>query len=298
MGRATQRRERAGLSLVELLVVLGMIGVISAVVVPISIRNGWFTGSKSAFAARELFTILKAARVYASTYNVETAVAYGGALVKDSELPGHPCVPVADSIIFARRLKREELIVYGLAANSTNIFVPLSSADGAFRTLPKQMAVLPDLFEVDPAGVSKTGLKGIQIYDVNAPGYLDPRVDACSGLGVLDYTLDSLLPSSFPAHRFLPDGSLRAPEGVQRFRFRVGARPDAAYKDRFFTKPDADVISSRPISVVFNAGDASTPASVDMNVVDNGNANATDDYVDIATSIELFAPTGRVKLLP
>ncbi len=295
MGRATQRRDTAGLSLVELLVVLGMIGVISAVVVPAYIRSGWSGAGKSAFAARELFTILKAARVYASTYNVETAVAYGGALIADSELSGSPCVPVADSVILARRLKREELIAYNLPANSRDIFVPLSSADGVFRPLPKQMAVLPDLFEVDATDVSKTGLMGIQLYDVNAPGYLDPRADGCSGLGILDYALDTLVPTSFPAHRFLPDGSMNASGSLQRFRIRVGARPDAPYKDRFFADSNTDVLQAETRPIIFNVDNATTPIDVVFGFDD---LDTTNDYPDIATTIELFVPTGRVRMLP
>jgi hypothetical protein len=292
MGRATQRRESAGLTLVELLVVLGMIGVISAVVVPIAIRNGWSTASKTAFAARELFTILKAARVYASTYNVETAVAYGGVLVEDSELKRDPSinriVPVADSVVLARRLKREELIFYGLGANNTDIFVPLRSEEGVYRKLPKEMVVLPDLFETTGAAPieSTRGLEPVRVYDVDGGVYFQPRAD---------YALPGAAPSSFPAHRFLADGSMRAPEGVQRFRFRVGARPDAAYKDRFHSNSETDALRAETLPVIFDADYATTPMEM-LLVFDGG--PAANSSPDIATSIELFAPTGRVKLAP
>ena len=295
MRRATQRRETAGLSLVELLVVLGMIGVISAVVVPVFIRNGWFTSGKTAFAARELFTVLKAARVYASTYNVETAVAYGGRLVTDSELARDSAinhiVPVADSVVLARRLKRDELILYGLPANSGDIFVPLRSDEGVFRVLPKQMAVLPDLFKVEgtsPNFVSSTGLWPLRIYDTEAGVFFQPRAD---------YALPGAVPSSFPAHRFLPDGSLRKPESLptQRFTIRVGARPDLSYKDRFHSNPDKDVLRAETRPLIFDADHATAPIAMVLNF--DGDP-LTPDYADIVVSLEIFAPTGRVKLVP
>ena len=318
-------RATAGLTLIELLVVLGIIGIISAVLIPIAIQGGWFTGSKSAFAARELFTLEKAARVYASTYNVETAVAYGGAIVRDSELAldssVNPCVPIVDMVVLARRLKREEMIalnVYNPALNlpidTRDIFVPLKSVDGAFRVIPKNMAILPDIFAVDMSSgspISRKGLVSVRLFDESAQNasatdliadpdirFLWPRNDNCEGSPTVGTRLDYFLSSataSFPAHRFLPDGSMNAPEGLQRFQFRVGARPDAQSNDRFFANSETEVVRAETRPIVFNVDNATTPIAVVLGF--DGDAT-TSDYPDVVTSLEFFIATGRVKLVP
>lgn len=308
MDRLTERRGRAGLSLVELLVVLAMIGVLSAVLVPLAVRGGWGSGSKTAFAARDVFTLLKAARVYASTHNVETALVYGGNMVQDSEIAGNPCVPIIDSVMLARRIKREEMIRINqffpgtfTDLGTSNVFVPITTADGGFRILPKQMVVLPDVFTVQDVNgqfISRTGLYGVQVYEPDAAAYLEPRTDTCEGSttqgSVLDYSVDSL-GLSFPAHRFQPDGSVRVDDGIpQRLRFRIGSRPDMTYQDRFYTNPESDVLTSTDVPTRFAD---SAGQMIPMPFFDDG-IPETNDYPDVDVWLEVFVPTGRVKLLP
>lgn len=326
MSKSAQRIGRAGVTLVEMLVVLAVIGVLSAVLVPLAIRGGWGVGSETAFAARDVFTLLKAARVYASTHNVETALVYGGNIVRDSEMAldsstfPDPCVAVVDSVMLARRLKREEMIEINelVEPNPFRLdrgyyFTPVNTADSTFRTMPKETALLADVFEVDESGsvpISTTGLTGILLYDPSDLMFLEPARDRCtdpsaSVYPTLDYVLDGLPDTainpgvfSFPAHRFMPDGTLRVPESFapQRIRFRVGALPDRSYDDRFGSSANTEQLTPQTIRVMF---DTTSPEDSVRYVADNASGDTADDYyAETDVFIELFVPTGRVKMLP
>ncbi len=328
MGTTARRIGQAGVTLVEMLVVMAIIGVLSAVLVPLAIRGGWGSSSEAAFAARDVFTLLKAARVYASTHNVETALVYGGRIVRDSEMAldsstfPDPCVAVVDSVILARRLTREEMILINeqpspnpFRLDRTYYFTPVNTSDSTFRTMPKQTALLTDVFQVDDSGiepVSTTGLTGVMLYDPSDEMFLEPNRDRCtdplaSPLPILDYALDGLPrvddvagTFSFPAHRFLPDGTLRVRDGFapQRIRFRVGAMPDRDYDDRFGSSSNsAEQLVPQTIRVMF---DTINPEDSVRYIADNDSpSNTTDDYyAERDVTIELFVPTGRVKMLP
>jgi len=288
------------------------------VLVPVAITGGWFGGSKTAFAARELFTLAKAARVYASTYNVETALAYGVELVEDTQLPDGRVVAVATEMALARRLKRDEIIRINAArafpeyalpplALDGAFFVPLTMGDGAFRPLPKQMCILPDLFEVDDplaaSPVSQHGLMGVQIYDVASHSFFEARTydfnatpSDLSDDERLDYIVNGDAPN-FPAHRFLPDGSMRVDGRFtrQRFTIRVGARPDAVFKDRFTIAGDGQP-SETALFTRFYSSVAADPV---LNTVPAVAYFDDENYpAEIDTPVEFFVPTGRVKLVP
>ncbi len=72
--RATPARVRVGgWTLIELLVVLAIITILGALSVPVT---RMFSRNDLRDGARTIYTMLRAARVYAMTYNVETAVVY------------------------------------------------------------------------------------------------------------------------------------------------------------------------------------------------------------------------------
>lgn len=302
-----RRRGKAGLTLVELLVVLGVIAIISAVAIPTLARSGWFTSNKSALGARELFTVLRAAKVYATTYNVDTAVAYGMRLVTDSQTGAS--VPVADSVVLARGLTRDEIKSLRLGGVNISgddpVFVPLRGREGVFRVLPNQTCVLPDLFKAfesespfGPDFVSDTGLSDIQLLDLSTdmPTSVEPRTvtTAVDPDGSLDYQLGSLA-NSFPAHRFTSDGSLATPDGQpkQRFTVRIGMLPDQDPSDRFYVNPNDVEIRRKDdwILAIHHDGTPGNPVQVPWPVNANNN-----QPVDIATPLILFRPTGRVKI--
>lgn len=73
-GKARRKAEQ-GLTLVELIVVLTIIALMSAVAIP-GISRMMSSSDSLSRESRELFSMLSAARVYAATWNVRTAVVY------------------------------------------------------------------------------------------------------------------------------------------------------------------------------------------------------------------------------
>ena len=82
------RDRHNGFTLVELLVVVAIIIMLASVTVPAMVRGGWLGGNPTNSAARDLFALLRASQVYATTHNVDAAVAYGIAAPRDSLYTG------------------------------------------------------------------------------------------------------------------------------------------------------------------------------------------------------------------
>ena len=77
--RAKTKKEdtmQKGLTLVEMIVVLGLVALLSAIALPVMYRMGPGATNKPQLAAREIYTHLRAARQYAATHNVDAGLAY------------------------------------------------------------------------------------------------------------------------------------------------------------------------------------------------------------------------------
>lgn len=70
------RHKEQGLTLVELIVVLAIVALLSAIAIPGLARFGAFSNDTLSRETRQLYEMLTAARVYATTWNVRTAVVY------------------------------------------------------------------------------------------------------------------------------------------------------------------------------------------------------------------------------
>jgi len=330
-----RRKGKTGLTLVELLVVLGIIATISAVSIPVIARSGLFTSNKSQLAARELFIVLRAAKIYATTHNVETAVAYGIDLVEDSFIkdPNFPgeglaLVPVVDSMTVVRRLKRKEMLELIQAGALTDfrvdapLYVQVKEGNSNFKRMPNGTCILPDLFEFvssDNNNYSATGLNGIEIFDPIDGQFLSPRT--WNSNDDIKYILSygsTTAENIFPAHLFSPEGALLADAPQQRLRFRVGVLPTEDPTDRFFvdighedldpSRIDAHIDSLPILFSEMPAQDSGLPAferkplftfvlhDPDRPVSEQTGDQIFDTPADIDVDIFLYVPTGRVKV--
>ncbi len=141
-----------GFSLVELLVVMAIVAILMGISIPI-LRM--FSQNDLDRGARSLYTMVRAARVYASTYNVKTAVVY--------QLDQDPAnSAVMDSLRRQSvRVLRGAMMLYQLPENMGSykgLYVPTPQGDGEFTPFLQGYAVLLDVpptdFRMPPQGVA------------------------------------------------------------------------------------------------------------------------------------------------
>ena len=239
---------RRGFTLVELLVVLAIVGFIVVLSIPMVGRLGLLGGSQQELAGRELFTLLRAAKIYATTYNVETALAYSVLAGNDSETDAR--VPYIDSIAIVRRLKPDEVrdrsielaqVVRpsGLSSSPGEWFVHLRDREGHFKRFTGETCILND------PGIAADFVDGITIEDSSGSA-VETSFDKAMAMDYItlyDEDTGAIIESvkgdlQFPAHVFGPSGAIVPDSDVQRIPLRVGLRPDASPEDRFVVDPE------------------------------------------------------------
>lgn len=167
------RESRAGFTLVEVLVVLAIVALVSAIAIPGLAKMGAFSRDEFKRATQEVNSVLRSAQLYATTYNVNTAVVYSmdhysqkEATDVDSTPNGPPPLtpadesnldpavaiiipdnpPLKDSLTGADiRQIEAAAIMYQLpstmGANLRDKFVPIPGDLGEFRPLPQGMSI-------------------------------------------------------------------------------------------------------------------------------------------------------------
>jgi prepilin-type N-terminal cleavage/methylation domain-containing protein len=179
-----KRPHSAGFTLVEMIVVIAIIALLSSLVIPGMARLGVFSRNELQNASREVFALLRAARIYASTFNVDTAVVYTldnyweppVAQVNGQSLPedGYAAwransievgaalgyrdgsekylTPVNDSITGNTvRVITAAAVMYELPAEQGGRYVPVPYDEGQFTPLPGGMVI----FLRDPGDYSQ-----------------------------------------------------------------------------------------------------------------------------------------------
>ncbi|MBX7258571.1 MAG: prepilin-type N-terminal cleavage/methylation domain-containing protein [Candidatus Hydrogenedentes bacterium] len=291
------KRHSAGFTLVELLVVIAIVALVAGIAVPGMARLIGRGKDDVSNAARDVYTMLRSANIYASTFRVNTAVVYAVNAKPDS-VSGDTVLYI-DGVGMARRVYEHELAddqqrrfngstpLFSSRPISTDpndltnrrndpaktrAYIVLSNPEGQMHLLPRYAGVLQSTDSGAASfssSMNETGMYSIELYEKTADGLYDkisPETSARPGTAFQGDTLegDIVLDAAFPAHVFTPTGVME-PQNLLKSRWvlHIGPSPDADPEERFLT-PDYDA----------EAG--GVPMS--------------------PTNIELYPATGRVKI--
>ncbi len=268
---------RGGFTMIELLVAMTIFVLLAALAIPTFANLGVFSRNELQNTARELHSLLGAARIYSSTYRVDTAVVYSLDNFVSAELPnvGPLAEPVIDSVTNDTvRVIRAAAIMYQLREGPfQDYYVPVPRKQGDFKAFPGGMVVLlsdPDTlvpvytsfeprYNEDP-GVNALGMN----HTVEA--ILDGGPFALPG----DPAFDNPVTAFFPAHLFTPAGQLDDGDGdMERYRILVAPSPDEDIDNR-----------------LIDLNDYRLSVDLDGNPVRNV----------LGIEIEIYRATGRIKV--
>ncbi len=221
--RTAWARDSRGMSLTELLVVLVILGTMAAIAVPMFLQLGPFARGEAPRSARDLYSFLRAAKIYSATYRVEAGLAYGVALKLDS-ITGQAMETIDASAMIYKMpdYVRERCIFPGDTRPQESeqwkddyAYVPVTGEheQGMFRPLVKDTGVLcPNLLPSGDGALSLT-LRDVRIYQVayiGDPAGRDPlyRATLVTPLIVSDNDTDvlSALPPRLQYLAALPAG--------------------------------------------------------------------------------------------
>ncbi|GMV99091.1 MAG: hypothetical protein AMXMBFR84_02300 [Candidatus Hydrogenedentota bacterium] len=254
-GAAKRRTGARAYTLVELLVVVAIGVLLLGISVPAFVRIVSAGNNDPQNGARELFTLLRAARQYAITNRVPCAVVYSTQRqLVDSAT--NDCARVADTYALARGLNDREfsqmapaLATLRYADNTFRyadpvsirnlFFVPVNEGAGNFQEFPGTAGIENIQFFVPDCTIQDTfllpvpdalGLLNVELIDV------DPALTVVP----VDYPGFPVTPSgdhitnTYPAHVFMPSGEMfTAVSDRERYVIEVGQKPDALLSKRF-----------------------------------------------------------------
>ncbi len=261
-----RRTKTNGVTLVELIIVMGILVIIGGMAIPTLARLGAFSQDDKADGARELLNILKAARVYAATFRVDTAVYYTLADKEDLVADQDPAVykTVLDGFGLARGLTDEErrdqrdrlqavweaesglpLTGSALEEELDKVFFPVEGKEGRMRFMPRG-ACLPDPDDF----TTQLGMRSVLLYmdedldgdffdeDIDVNGFeadpIRPREDLKVPATIPPTLLDFDVSYGFPAHIFRSTGQVDVAMDVPpRVVLEVRPSPEAPINEQY-----------------------------------------------------------------
>ena len=270
----SSRNAAKGFSLIELLVVASIIVILAALAIPGFARLGLFSRDELKSASNEVYSLLKAAQVYAATYHVTAAVAYS---LNNWDLDpdtGQPRAPEGDSVT-GESVRYIDGAALMFKHPQYGVYIPVPGS--RFREFPGRMTILlrdpsngmlPVYYNFGagyvPAGNQMANLGMSDIEGI--PFGLDDEFQGLATSGARATWINTHK-EAFPAHVFKPSGSmLMDAGGKERYTILVGPRPDE----------DAE---ARQIDPALNSV-----------VQANGSSNL------MAVPVQVYKSTGRVRI--
>jgi prepilin-type N-terminal cleavage/methylation domain-containing protein len=204
------RESRAGFTLVEIMVVLAIVALVSAVAIPGLAKLGAFSRDEFKRTVSEMDSLLRAAQLYSTTYNVETAVAYNMDHYSATETESAAVEPIADPLIDSltggpvRQIEAAAMLYKvpdGKGAFSGK-FVAAPGDLGNFNPFPNGMSIALNNPE-------DTINHQAFYFELGASNYVSGGTDDCIcslGMNVISAELGGTDTYRFMAHVFKPSG--------------------------------------------------------------------------------------------
>lgn len=255
-----QGKTKKGFTLVEMLVVMAIIVIMSAIAIPTLVRSGALSRDEMGASARTLLNMLRAGRVYSATFRTDTAVVYFLKQVPDSR--DNTSQVVVDAIALARCATPAELQTFSLGPEK-KVFFLVGGNEGGIVSLERGSCIqarvenLLDNSTQDqllgrlPTNLMRQGVYPVRLFTLTpGSGGTPPSVTEVSpraGLESLSWGwINFPLKQYFPAHVFRPNGELRTErdETPGRLELRINYTPDTRVEDRFIA-PNKEVAGVR-----------------------------------------------------
>lgn len=269
-----------GITLVEMLVVMAVLSILAAIAIPTFASLGQFVATDVQSTTRTLYSSLRAARIYASTFHVDTAIVYS----LDNYGPEGEVVttPVVDNVA-GEQVRVINAIAMAFKCPVRDKWVPVPTEDGAFTRFPGDAVILlrsPGDMRLTVNGTPRTVLLMDPLYtDANRRFDRDAGALMMAVFGMSPIALDLSVPPhcgtdadpaqtvDFAAHIFTPRGSLEPSGTKQRFEMLVAASPEETTSERL-VDPELNAL-----------------------------VNSSNQSNLLTTSIELFQATGRIRVV-